>query len=290
MQRPIQRTGNTGLGLETIRQLARHSPERIYLAARNEEKACTAISSIKSSLPGARISYLPLDLASFPSIKSAAHQFNRSSPRLDILVNNAGIMATPFALTHQGHEIQLGTNHLGHFLLTHLLMPTLLKTAEEEGADVRIVNVSSAGHALAPAEGIVWEQRELEGMSTWRRYGMSKLANILFTRSLAQKHPTITSVAVHPGVILTDLYEPNKKSNMLVRCGVGLLGKFIMGTVEEGAKNQVWAATAGGEEVVNGGYYVPVGQLSSGSRIAGDEKLAERLWRWSEAEVERLGY
>ncbi|KAJ9635429.1 hypothetical protein H2199_008432 [Coniosporium tulheliwenetii] len=193
-------------------------------------------------------------------------------PRLDILINNAGIMATPFALTPQGHEVQFGTNHVGHFLLTRLLLPTLLKTAAEPGADVRIVNAG------------------LEEFSTWRRYGMSKLANILFARELARRYPNITSTAVHPGVILTDLYEPNKKSNVLIRLGVGLLGSFVMGTVQEGAKNQLWAATARREEVRSGAYYVPVGKLSAGSRYAGDEKLAEQLWRWSEAEVERHGF
>lgn len=207
-----------------------------------------------------------------------------------MLINNAGIMAAPFALTPQGHEIQFGTNHVGHFLLTSLLLPTLQRTAEQPGADVRIVNVSSAGHAMAPSGGVVWDQASLEGYSTWRRYGQSKLANILFARELARRYPQITSVAVHPGVILTDLYKPNKEINTLVRLGVGLLGSFVMGTVQEGAKNQLWAAVAGKEEVRNGAYYVPVGKLSKGSGYAGDEKLAEELWRWSEAEVEKHGF
>ncbi|KAJ9666686.1 hypothetical protein H2201_003090 [Coniosporium apollinis] len=282
--------GNTGLGQETIHQLAAHNPTHIYLAARTASKAASAIASIKSSLPDAQITHLPLDLTSFPSIAAAASTFTAASPRLDILINNAGIMATPFALTPQGHEVQFGTNHVGHFLLTRLLLPTLLKTAAEPGADVRIVNVSSAGHAMAPAGGIVWDQAGLEEFSTWRRYGMSKLANILFARELARRYPNITSTAVHPGVILTDLYEPNKKSNVLIRLGVGLLGSFVMGTVQEGAKNQLWAATARREEVRSGAYYVPVGKLSAGSRYAGNEKLAEQLWRWSEAEVERHGF
>ncbi|EON66411.1 hypothetical protein W97_05508 [Coniosporium apollinis CBS 100218] len=282
--------GNTGLGRETIHQLAAHNPSAIYLAARSASKAASAIASIKSTLPNARITHLPLDLTSFASIAAAAATFTARSSRLDMLINNAGIMAAPFALTPQGHEIQFATNHVGHFLLTALLLPTLQRTAEQPGADVRVVNVSSAGHAMAPSSGIVWDQASLEGWSTWRRYGQSKLANILFTRELARRYPQITSVAVHPGVILTELYKPNEETNTLVRWGVGLLGSFVMGTVQEGAKNQLWAAVAGKEEVRNGAYYVPVGKLSKGSEYAGDEKLAEELWRWSEAEVGKHGF
>ncbi|KAF5015370.1 hypothetical protein F66182_13324, partial [Fusarium sp. NRRL 66182] len=132
--------GNTGLGKETILQLARHNPARIYLAARNQRKAESAIQSIKQELLAAKgagsaaaeavdIQFVQLDLTSFPSIRQAAETFLQNNTRLDILVLNAGVMAEAAVTTPQGHEIQFGTNHIGHFLLTKLFLPTLLKTA-----------------------------------------------------------------------------------------------------------------------------------------------------------------
>ncbi|KAI9872796.1 MAG: hypothetical protein M1823_008080, partial [Watsoniomyces obsoletus] len=127
--------GNIGLGYESILQLSQHSPAHIYLAARSEPKAVAAIKSLRDAVPnGPPISFLPLDLSSFASIKSASKSFTSSNSRLDILINNAGIMACPPGLTSEGYELQFGTNHLGHALLTHLLLPTLRKTAAA-GAD-----------------------------------------------------------------------------------------------------------------------------------------------------------
>lgn len=141
-------TGNTGLGKETVLQLAKHNPKEIFLAARTQSKAEAAIAEIKGAVPNANITYLPLDLASLPSVKKAADEFKSRSDQLDILINNAGIMATPYEKTKEGYEIQFGTNHVGHAMFTKLLLPTLLKTAEQPGADVRVVNVSSAGHMM----------------------------------------------------------------------------------------------------------------------------------------------
>src|SRR6266498_2184287 len=128
-------SANTGLGKETVLQLAKHNPAQIYLAARTESKANDAIAVIKSTVPNAKITFLPVDLTSFESIHKATSSFKASSPRLDLLVLNAGIMAVPNGKTASGHEIQLGTNHIGHFLLTKQLLPTLLSTAKEPTAD-----------------------------------------------------------------------------------------------------------------------------------------------------------
>ena len=199
--------GNAGLGKESVLQLAKHQPREIFLAARTSSKAEAAIAEIKEAVPDCRLTHLHLDLTSFASIKKAADEFVSRSDRLDILLNNAGIMAMPYSTTQEGYEIQFGTNHLGHALLTKLLLPTLLKTAEEPDADVRVINVSSEGHQLAPGPGIVYDQAELENWSTWRRYGQSKLANIYHARELATRYPTITATSLHPGVIITDLYR-----------------------------------------------------------------------------------
>lgn len=240
-------------------------------------------------MPSAKVTFLHLDLSSFRSISSAAREFTSQSSRLDVLLNNAGIMAVPAGTTEEGYEIQFGTNHLGHALLTKLLLPTLLSTAEK-GTDVRIVNLSSEGHNLAPTGGILFDKSKLDAQGTWARYGQSKLANILHARELARRYPSITAVSVHPGLITTDLYKPNKESNLLVRYGMAIMGPFIMQDVKQGALNQLWTAVAKKGEVVNGAYYKPVGQLSKGSGYAQDANLAVRLWEWTEKELVAQGY
>ncbi|KAF2116520.1 hypothetical protein BDV96DRAFT_598421 [Lophiotrema nucula] len=287
--------GNAGLGKQTIAYLAAHNPSRIYLAARTESKAKNAIADLKKLSPDAEIEYLPLDLTSFASVKSAAETFKSKEKCLDILVNNAGVMATPYSTTQEGYENQFGTNHMGHFLLTKLLLPTLLSTASEPDGDVRIVNLTSMGHYMAPKGGILWDQKAAEGVSTWRRYGSAKLANILFTKQLAERYPQITSVSIHPGVIITDLYA-SVQLNFFLRIGVwlyGLLTPFLPGHFKDtkgGALNQTWAATVPKAQLKNGQFYMPVGTESKGSGYAQDEGLAKKLWEWSEGELEKHGY
>lgn len=212
-----------------------------------------------------------------------------------MLINNAGIMAPPYSTTKEGYEIQFGTNHMGHALLTKLLLPVMLETAKQPGADVRIVTLSSMGHHLTPSEGIIFDQAALEKQNTWRRYGSSKLANILYTRSLATKYPQITCVSLHPGVILTDLFN-NVRSNVFFKFGMwlyGWIGMVLPGhyrSAVDGAKNQTWAATVKKEELEQGAFYKPVGVKNGGSKWARDEKLEAKLWEWTEAELERHGY
>jgi retinol dehydrogenase-12 len=201
-------------------------------------------------------------------------------------------MALPAGTTSNGYEIQFGTNHMGHSLLTKLLMPTLLKTAAEPGADVRVVCLSSIGHVTTSWNGIEFGQ--LKGEMKWFpslvRYAQSKLANILFARELAKRYPAITVVAVHPGVVDTELWRTIFSGWMGLG---GLLNKgkrIFYTTVEGGAKNQLWAATAKkGErmgEVKSGEYYTPVGVPGNGSWQSQDMKLAGSLWDWTEKELE----
>ena len=283
-------SGNAGLGKETVLQLAKHSPSQIYLAARTPSKAEAAIQEIKAAVPSADVKFLNLDLTSFTSIADAARQFTSQSQRLDVLINNAGVMALPPGTTKDGYEIQFGTNHVGHALLTKLLMPTLLATAKRPGSDVRIVNLSSDGHNLAPSGGVTWDKAKIDALGPWGRYGNSKLANILFARELAAKYPTITSVSVHPGLIATDLYGPNKASNALLRYGMALVQPWMFSSVEQGTRNQLWTATAPKDQLKNGAYYKPVGSLSNGSRYAQNGKMAEKLWEWTEKELASKGF
>ncbi|MCJ1434450.1 hypothetical protein MMC27_003818 [Xylographa pallens] len=280
--------GNTGLGKETVLQLAKHDPSDIWLAARTVAKGEAAISDIVSAVPKAKISLLSLDLSSFDSIKNAVSTFKANSHRLDILFNNAGIMACPMGETAEGYEIQFGTNHLGHALLTKLLLPTMLKTASEPGADVRIITLSSYGHTMAPPSGIIFDKATLAQQTPWVRYGQSKLANLLYAQQLAKHYPTITSVAVHPGNIQTDLWASNVKLNSFVKYGVNIFGRFWMHDVQEGAKNQLWCAVS--TDITNGAYYIPIGKKSSGSKNARNKELAEKLWDWTEQELNKHGF
>ncbi|CAK1354494.1 unnamed protein product [Cercospora beticola] len=276
--------GNTGLGKEAVLQLAKHNPQEIFLAARTQSKAEDAIADIKTRVPNAKISYIKLDLTSLASVKDAAEEFKARSDRLDILINNAGIMAVPYSKTKDGYEIQFGTNHIGHALLTKLLLPTLLKTADQPGSDVRIVNVSSIGHMIAP--GIIYDQDALESYATLRRYGQSKLSNLLHARELQRRYPQITATSVHPGVILTDLYASQKQSSIFARFGLPLIKPLTL-DVPGGAKNELWAATADKKEVGSSYYWTPVGIKSGGSFWhAQKPQLAKELWDWTENELE----
>lgn len=193
-------------------------------------------------------------------------------------------MAVPYSKTKDGYEIQFGTNHIGHSLLTKLLLPTLLKTADQPDSDVRIINVSSAAHMMAP--GIVYDQDLLESYITHRRYGQSKLANLLHARELQRRYPQITTTSLHPGVILTDLYASQKESNIFVRLALPLIKPFSL-DVPGGAKNQLWAATADKKEVGSSYYWTPVGIKSGGSFWhAQKPQLAKELWDWTENELE----
>jgi NAD(P)-dependent dehydrogenase (short-subunit alcohol dehydrogenase family) len=198
-------------------------------------------------------------------------------------------MATPPSTTKQGYEIQFGTNHMGHALLTKLLMPKLLETAKEPGSDVRIVNLSSAGHQMPPSGGLVLKDVKTDMASnlTWVRYGQSKLANILFTRELARRYPTIKSMALHPGGINTGLSQPFQDAHPWLSW-LDRPIRMLLTSVQDGALTQLFAATS--PKAKSGQYYVPVAKESSGSTYSQDPKLAAELWEWTEAELTRLGY
>lgn len=267
-----------------------HNPSHIYLAARTPSKGEAAVAEIEQAVPSAKITFLHLDLSSFGSISAAVRQFTAASSRLDLLINSAGIMATSPGSTKEGYELQFGTNYMGHALLTTLLLPILLSTAQARESDVRIINVSSEGHILAPRAGILFDKSQLEAQGTLARYGQSKLANILFTRELASRYPSITSVAVHPGLIQTGLYGPIRKANWLVNYATMTIGSLIMATVAVGTLNQLWAAAGKRNELVSGRYYNPVGMVTTGSKHAQDPGLAEALWDWTAKELAAHGY
>ena len=282
--------GNTGLGKETVLQLAKHNPSRLYLAARTSSKAEATIRDIKAIVPNANITFLQVDLASLRSVKEASETFLASSDRLDLLINNAGIMAQPEGLTPDGYEVQFGTNHVGHALLTKLLLPVLEKTSQQPGSDVRVVSLSSAGHAFAPRGGIKFPAltTSMADYSTFARYGQSKAANILFASELARRYPSITSVSCHPGVIDTELSNAYKSGNGLKGRAFGAVLVLLGKSISKGTKNQLWCAT--GKGVVSGRLYFPVGVVHTGRGFPDDKALGKKLWDWTEEELAKKGY
>ncbi|PVH78900.1 NAD(P)-binding protein [Cadophora sp. DSE1049] len=277
--------GNAGLGKEAALQLSKHSPSKIIIGSRSTSKGHAAISSITALVPTAKCELIQMDLASLSSVHAAAKSFLSTNTRLDILMNNAGIMAVPPDLTADGYEIQFGTNHLGHALLTKLLLPLLLATAERPGVDVRVINLTSDSHRRAPVEGIQFDNLRSSDQpgTAMTRYGQSKLANILYTKELGRRYPTIKVVAIHPGVVKTDLQATMRKSFLLAKLLAPVYTYFAGVEVEEGARNQLWAATAKGVE--SGKLYYPVGEEVEGSVLARDGELAGKLWEWTEREL-----
>ena len=192
---------NSGLGLEASRAFAR-GRARVVLACRNVEKAGVARGDILASVPKADVEVRALDLASLASVRAFADSFVSSHGRLDVLCNNAGVMALPRRETAEGFEMQLGTNHLGHFALTGLLLPLLERTPK-----ARVITQSSGAHRMSRIDFDDLHGRRHYGR--WRAYGQSKLANLLFAyelqRRLEKKEVGVISVACHPGYAATEL-------------------------------------------------------------------------------------
>ncbi|KAK5725946.1 hypothetical protein LTR15_004136 [Elasticomyces elasticus] len=289
--------GNAGIGASTVRALALHQPTCIYLCARKISAAEALIQSIHETSPKANIVPLQLDLSSFDSIRRCADEFNQQSDRLDILFLNAGICATPPALTNEGYESQFGVNHVGHALLTQLLIPKMLRTQQDHPkADVRIHCTSSMGGVVfVPATGLDLQQMDKadafsHGMV---RYGHSKLCNIIFARKLAQIYPSINTTSSHPGTVKSDIwgkaYEEHKWLSRLLAPVVWMTGV----STDEGAKTQLWcttAATGKGDGLVeNGKFYVPTGKLSDDNKNQKNQALADELWEWTSKELAKHG-
>ncbi|KFA80873.1 hypothetical protein S40288_09801 [Stachybotrys chartarum IBT 40288] len=282
--------GNTGLGLETIRQLSKHDPAEIILAARTQSRAMSSISSLREADPKiSKITFLELDLTSLESVQRAAEEFKAQHSQLHLLINNAGIMNHPADITKDGYEIQFGTNHMGHALLTKLLLPTLQATAKT-GQDVRIITLSSKAEAWATAK--LWDfdalKTDMADKMTFTRYGISKVANIHHSRTLSRLYPEIRCISLHPGIVTTELGRGTAASyptiSWILRTVKSALG--ATGTpVHIGALNQLWASTS--PDAKSGAYYFPVGKAVEGSAQAQNREYEDQLWEWTEKELEK---
>lgn len=282
--------GNSGLGRESVLQLAKHHPRQIIMASRSQVKAEAAIAEIEALVPDAKIAFLPVDLASFASIKKAAASVIQEYDRLDVLLNNAGMMGVPPGLTEDGYEAHFGSNHMGPALLTKLLLPLLSKTSEEPDSDVRIVQLSSSGYQWSPAGGLQFDQLKTpwDKVSARARYGQSKLANIYFSKTMAKRHPKIKCVSLHPGVVNTSIFENTRDSYWYFAWAINLIVRLFFTDVSKGALGQLWAAVGKADELKSGAYYEPL-KKEIKNKVLEDEELAEKLWNWQEKEFAEHG-
>ena len=272
---------NSGLGLVTARELAR-AGATVVMACRNLDKGHAAVDAIRSAVPQAQLQLDELDLASLASVRSFADRFTATRDGLDLLINNAGVMAPPRRLTADGFELQFGTNHLGHFALTGLLLPQL-----EGREDARVVTLSSTAHRTGR---IAFDN--LNGdrhYFRWNAYGQSKLANLLFAleleRRLRASDSTVKSLAAHPGYAATNLQSA--AAPLVDRLVMKVANAVVAQSDEMGALPTLYAATEPGLE---GGIYVgPDGiaeqrgypKIVQPNGAARDEETARRLWELS---------
>jgi len=265
---------NSGIGFETVRALAARGTT-VVMACRNPDKGQQALEQIAAEQPEAELELMSLNLSSLESVRAFAHEFGATHQRLDLLINNAGVMVPPYGLTAEGFETQLGTNHLGHFALTGLLLPLL-----EASDDPRVVNVSSMAHKFGRID---FEDPQSEKRyKAWQAYGQSKLANLLFSLELNRRSngSGVKAVSAHPGWTATNL----QGSSAVMRMGNSLFAQ----SPPEGALPTLRAATAPDAEA--GDYYGPSGMFETRgapvkvgrSDAARDEAVAERLWALSE--------
>jgi NAD(P)-dependent dehydrogenase (short-subunit alcohol dehydrogenase family) len=281
--------GSSGLGAETARALA-SAGAQVVITARNLAKGEEVAEGIRASTRNDAVEVMELELGSFTSIRAFAEKFLARHDALDMLINNAGVMACPFAKTEDGFELQFGTNHLGHFLLTSLLIPALLRAAP-----ARVVALSSNGHKMSPVvfEDINFEQRPYH---KWASYGQSKTANILHVVELERRlgERGVHAHAVHPGAIPTELARHLDQADFEMLQGRAGAGQFKVKTVPTGAATSVYAATAP-ELAERGGVYLDDCQVAAvnddestpgGVRsYAIDPEAAQRLWTVSEEMV-----
>jgi len=268
---------NSGIGLETARVCMKQHAT-VILACRDTDKARQALYLLPDSY---KSDVIHLDLANLASIRTFCTKFTQKYPRLDVLVNNAGVMATPYSLTSDGFELQMGVNYLGHFLLTTLLLPHL-----ELSPAGRVVSVSSQGHKLnmlniedLNSERYA-ESRLYSLYYKWVQYGNSKLAQIMFTKELDRRlkatSSNVTVYSLHPGCILTDLFQYVSIIYWLM-----YLFSILCKTVQQGAATTVFCAIHPNLEQFSGKYFKDCRTVGATLPLKSQEKC-QRLWELSE--------
>ena len=276
---------SSGLGREAARVLAA-AGAHVVLAARNAAAIDETITWIRETEPAARLSAVSLDLTSLSAVRAAAAEIAALAPELHVLMNNAGVMFTPFGRTTDGFEMQFGTNHLGHFALTQLLLPQLAADGS------RVVNLSSDGHLMSDVDldDPNWQHRDYD---KFLAYGASKTANVLHAVELDRRYRDrgIRSYAVHPGIVATALARHMTRDDFAGLQSVATTSgrrpenvdvrRDFVGP-ERGAATQVWAAVSPELADTGGVYLADCAIRSDVAPYAIDPEHAARLWSVSE--------
>jgi len=260
---------NSGIGLVTASALAGMGAT-IILACRREEAAKQAMLEIQAKHPRAQLDFVSLDLASLASVRRAAAEVLNKHPLLDVLINNAGLASVPREVSKDGFEMTFAVNHLGPFLFTNLLLPAL------RASKGRIINVASDAHKMGRMH---WDNLQLaRGYFVLRAYAQSKLANILFTKALAERveEDGIHVNCLHPGAVSTNIWP---EGNWLEKAFSKLLRLFLI-TAEQGARTSIWLASGEDGGRFNGRYFEKCKEKYP-SRAAQDRDAAEKLWEIS---------
>jgi NAD(P)-dependent dehydrogenase (short-subunit alcohol dehydrogenase family) len=294
--------GNASIGYHTVHQLARHGA-KVYLGARSEERAKRAIEKMQhEGLGTGSVEWLSLDLARARTAKAGAELFLTKEDKLDILVNSAGLLARDYELNEDGIVTTFATNFVGPFVFTNTLLPLLEKTAAVEGSDVRIVNVGSDAHSLAPKSVKFASREDFNAVSEnsimkkMSRYGLSKLANVMFTpelqRRLNAKNSPIVVMTVHPGTIASDGAQTQFNTLpwplpqiLWPVVKLGFMSQF------DGAITTLFAAASSEISTdpakYKGVYMVPFGKIEPlATEDANNETLQKQLWETAEKVTE----
>ncbi|CAN0841260.1 Short-chain dehydrogenase TIC 32, chloroplastic [Linum grandiflorum] len=270
----------SGLGLEATRVLALRGVH-VVMAVRDVDAGYEVRRSIIEGIPNAKLDVMKLDLSSLASVREFASGFISTGLPLNILLNNAGIMACPFSLSEDNVELQFASNHLGHFLLTNLLLETMKKTAHSSNRKGRIVIVGSLAHYFTYKEVIRFDRiNDESGYFDMRAYGQSKLANILHAKELARRlkedDANITVNSLHPGSIVTNLLRYHSFVNLLARVFV----KFALKNVQQGAATSCYLALHPQVKGVTGKHFMDC-NLAEPNSHGNDMNLAKKLWDFS---------
>jgi len=282
IQTPLKEQGvalitgaNTGIGRVTARELAKQGLH-VFVACRSKERTQALLDEIRAVAPGAKVEWLAFDLASLASVRQCAQTFLARGLPLHLLINNAGLAGAK-GMTKDGFELAFGVNHLGHFLLTQLLLERI-----KSSAPARIVTVASRAHRQA--HGMDWQALRAPTSSATAipEYAVSKLANILFSAELARriKGGGVTTYSLHPGVVASDVW---RSAPWLLRA---LIKPFMLST-EKGAATTLYCATEPSLAAETGLYYDRC-RVKKASKLAGDLALAAELWKRSEDWVSKV--
>ena len=266
--------GNAGIGKATAIELAKKGAE-IVITSRSEDKAKAAVTEIKSASENDSIKYVLVDLSSQESVRKAAEELKVKFPKIDVLINNAGCYVSDLQLNVDGIEMQFATNHIGHFLLTNLILDNV-----KAAGNARIINLSSIAHNSTRELNLDDINYEKEEYSGWKAYSRSKYCNILFTKELAKRleKDGITVNAVHPGGERTEIAEKN--ANWYTKLGWTIMKPFMI-TVEKGAATSIYLASSPDVSGKTGHYWVKSKQEWS-NRPSQDEANWLALWNKSE--------